>query len=76
MPRGLRRSEPQPPPVGSTVGSTTILPPVEVVSGEVVVPTHRGAGAQNTIAGNYRDEASPPKPSKPSGVHTVFDLTR
>ncbi len=88
MPRGLRRSEPSPSkfdwrsglPVGSS--NAAVVPPdqgsTDLVSGEATSSAAPAFGAGTTIAGNYKDQASQPKPSKapahPGGP--PFNLTR
>jgi hypothetical protein len=79
-PRRLRRPPlgggPNPPEVLVNAGLIPDLTPVEVVGGEIAGSSHPGAGRASAISGNYRDDASQPKPNKPSGEHTVFELKK
>ncbi len=67
------------PPVGSTIGTTTILPPVEIgAGGEVEGGSSNPAASASTARTNYRDEASPPKGAGQSTVNAKapFELTK
>jgi hypothetical protein len=80
-PRRLRRPPlgggPNPPEVLVNAGLIPDLTPVEVVGGEVAGGTsHPGAGRGSAIAGQYDDLASPAKPQKPAGEHTVFEVKK
>lgn len=87
MARGLRRSEPAAPsfnwrsglPLGTKNPAVTAPDQgtVDLVSGEATSSMAPAFGPATAVA-NYKDEASQPKPNKPSGHQggVPFDLTR
>ena len=76
MPRGIRRGEPQNPPVGTEVGSTTITRPIvpdELDSG--YIPETSNDGMKR---GPYHDTATdaPKRVTEPPRQPSPFVLTR
>lgn len=62
------------PPVGSQVGGSTILPPLSVERG--LPHGSSNPGATDSHLQLEEDQASPPKPNKPSGEREAFTVTK